>query len=93
MQLCLQTIFFLFTSTHLVGEIKNKEGAIGISKAVLLLPTEKELLTKLIDTKGIEIKIRQVPNDTNIGSKYSNIGDITWKWQSFYFLLALRFYY
>lgn len=45
-----------------LGGIKAKEGARNISKSINLLPDEIEKLTQLVGT-GIEIEIRQVPND------------------------------
>lgn len=45
-----------------LGGIKAKEGASNISKAINLLPDEIEKLTQLVGN-GIEIEIRQVPND------------------------------
>ena len=48
-------------SINLVG-VKAKEGARNISKAINLLPDEIEKLTQLVGN-GIEVEIRQVPND------------------------------
>jgi len=45
-----------------LGGIKAKEGARNISKAINLLPDEIDQLSQLVD-KGVEIEIRQVPND------------------------------
>ncbi|HBS0615325.1 putative PTS permease [Klebsiella pneumoniae] len=45
-----------------LGGIKAKEGSKNISKAINLLPTEIEQLQQLVD-KGVEVEIRQVPND------------------------------
>ncbi|WHP33545.1 PTS sugar transporter subunit IIB [Trabulsiella odontotermitis] len=45
-----------------LGGIKVKEGSINISKAINLLPDEIEKLTQLVG-KGVEVEIRQVPND------------------------------
>ena len=45
-----------------LGGIKAKEGARNISKAINLLPDEIEKLTQLVGN-GVEIEIRQVPND------------------------------
>ncbi|WP_259678677.1 PTS sugar transporter subunit IIB, partial [Klebsiella pneumoniae] len=39
-----------------------KEGSKNISKAINLLPTEIEQLQQLVG-KGVEVEIRQVPND------------------------------
>lgn len=49
------------TSINL-GGIKVREGTKNIAKAVNLLPEEISLLHKLSES-GIEIEIRQVPND------------------------------
>lgn len=45
-----------------LGGIKAKEGSRNISKAVNLLPDEIARLNELVG-KGVEIEIRQVPND------------------------------
>ncbi|CAH6213890.1 PTS sugar transporter subunit IIB [Klebsiella oxytoca] len=45
-----------------LGGIKAKEGSKNISKAINLLPEEIEQLQQLIG-KGVEVEIRQVPND------------------------------
>ena len=45
-----------------LGGIKAKEGSKNISKAINLLPTEIEKLQQLVE-KGVEVEIRQVPND------------------------------
>ncbi len=45
-----------------LGGIKAKEGSKNISKAINLLPTEIEQLQQLAG-KGVEVEIRQVPND------------------------------
>ncbi|HBR9661266.1 TPA: PTS sugar transporter subunit IIB [Klebsiella pneumoniae] len=45
-----------------LGGIKAKEGSKNISKAINLLPTEIEQLQQLV-LKGVEVEIRQVPND------------------------------
>ena len=45
-----------------LGGIKAKEGSKNISKAINLLPTEIEQLQQLVG-KGVEVEIRQVPND------------------------------
>ncbi|HBX7827013.1 PTS sugar transporter subunit IIB [Klebsiella pneumoniae] len=45
-----------------LGGIKAKEGSNNISKAINLLPTEIEQLQQLVG-KGVEVEIRQVPND------------------------------
>ncbi|MGA6263682.1 PTS sugar transporter subunit IIB [Klebsiella pneumoniae] len=46
-----------------LGGIKAKEGSKNISKAINLLPTEIEQLQQLVG-KGVEVEIRQVPNDS-----------------------------
>lgn len=45
-----------------LGGIKAKEGSKNISKAINLLPEEIEHLQQLVG-KGVEVEIRQVPND------------------------------
>lgn len=45
-----------------LGGIKAKEGSRNISKAVNLLPDEITRLNELVG-QGVEIEIRQVPND------------------------------
>lgn len=45
-----------------LGGIKAKEGSRNISKAVNLLPDEITKLNELVG-QGVEIEIRQVPND------------------------------
>jgi len=45
-----------------LGGIKAKEGSQNISKAINLLPEEIEQLQQLVG-KGVEVEIRQVPND------------------------------
>ncbi|CAM3611775.1 PTS system sorbose-specific EIIB component [Klebsiella variicola subsp. tropica] len=45
-----------------LGGIKAKEGSQNISKAINLLPKEIEQLQQLVG-KGVEVEIRQVPND------------------------------
>ncbi|APM33026.1 PTS sugar transporter subunit IIB [Klebsiella michiganensis] len=45
-----------------LGGIKVKEGSKNISKAINLLPEEIEQLQQLVG-KGVEVEIRQVPND------------------------------
>lgn len=45
-----------------LGGIKAKAGSKNISKAINLLPEEIEQLQQLVG-KGVEIEIRQVPND------------------------------
>lgn len=45
-----------------LGGIKAKEGSKNISKAINLLPEEIEQLQQLVG-EGVEVEIRQVPND------------------------------
>jgi len=45
-----------------LGGFKLKEGSKNISKAINLLPEEIEQLQQLVG-KGVEVEIRQVPND------------------------------
>lgn len=45
-----------------LGGIKAREGGRQISKAINVLPEEEEILKNLI-AKGIEVEIRQVPNE------------------------------
>lgn len=45
-----------------LGGIKAKEGSKNISKAINLLPEEIEQLQQMVG-KGVEVEIRQVPND------------------------------
>lgn len=51
-----------------LGGVKAKEGTRNISKAVNLLPEEEELVKKMIN-QGVEVEIRQVPNDKKIYAK------------------------
>ncbi|WP_122646397.1 PTS sugar transporter subunit IIB [Enterococcus mediterraneensis] len=48
-----------------LGGTKVKEGTRNIGKAVNVLPEEEELLKKLVD-QGVEVEIRQVPNDKKV---------------------------
>lgn len=48
-----------------LGGVKAKEGARNISKAINLLPYEEELVKKMVE-QGVEVEIRQVPNDKKI---------------------------
>ncbi|MBU5213368.1 MULTISPECIES: PTS sugar transporter subunit IIB [Heyndrickxia] len=48
-----------------LGGVKAKEGTRNISKAVNLLPEEEELVKKMVG-QGVEVEIRQVPNDKKI---------------------------
>lgn len=51
-----------------LGGIKAKEGTRKIYKAINLLPEEEGLVKKMIDA-GVEVEIRQVPNDKKIYAK------------------------
>ena len=55
----------VLTSINL-GGIKKKEGARAISQAVYLTQEEEDILKELIDSKGTEVEIRQVPSDEKI---------------------------
>ncbi|WP_269410345.1 PTS sugar transporter subunit IIB [Lentibacillus daqui] len=48
-----------------LGGVKAKEGSRNISKAINLLPEEEKLVKKMIE-KGVEVEIRQVPNDKKV---------------------------
>jgi len=48
-----------------LGGTKVKEGTRSIGKAVNVLPEEEELLKKLVN-QGVEVEIRQVPNDKKV---------------------------
>ncbi|MFC7395358.1 PTS sugar transporter subunit IIB [Scopulibacillus cellulosilyticus] len=48
-----------------LGGVKAKEGTRNISKAVNLTPEEEELVKKMVK-QGVEVEIRQVPNDKKI---------------------------
>jgi fructoselysine and glucoselysine-specific PTS system IIB component len=48
-----------------LGGIKAKEGARNIGKALNVLSEEETLLKELVK-KGIEVEIRQVPNDKKV---------------------------
>jgi fructoselysine and glucoselysine-specific PTS system IIB component len=48
-----------------LGGVKSRENTIQIAKAVFVTSQESSMLKELI-TDGIEIEIRQVPNDTKI---------------------------
>ncbi|MDA7026480.1 PTS sugar transporter subunit IIB [Bacillus sp. CLL-7-23] len=51
-----------------LGGVKAKEGTRHISKAVNLLPNEEQLVKKMM-SQGVEVEIRQVPNDKKIDTK------------------------
>lgn len=48
-----------------LGGIKPREGSKNISKTINLLP-EEEVMLKELETKGIEVEIRQLPGDNKI---------------------------
>lgn len=48
-----------------LGGIKPREGSKNISKTINLLP-EEEVMLKGLETKGIEVEIRQLPGDNKI---------------------------
>lgn len=50
-----------------LGGVKAREGTRSISHAVNLLPEEEELVKKMIK-QGIEVEIRQVPNDKKVNA-------------------------
>lgn len=50
-----------------LGGVKAREGTRKIGNAVNLLPEEEELVRKMID-QGVEVEIRQVPNDKKISA-------------------------
>ncbi len=51
-----------------LGGVKSRENTSQIAKAVFVTEEEKELLKELIQD-GIEVEIRQVPNDSRIMAK------------------------
>lgn len=48
-----------------LGGVKSRENTTQIAKAVFVTPQESSMLKELM-TAGVEIEIRQVPNDTKI---------------------------
>ncbi|BFK80822.1 PTS sugar transporter subunit IIB [Clostridium baratii] len=48
-----------------LGGIKSREGTRNISKAINVTPKEEEMLKELIKL-GVEVEIRQIPNDQKI---------------------------
>lgn len=48
-----------------LGGIKSREGTRNISKAINVTPKEEETLKELIKL-GVEVEIRQIPNDQKI---------------------------
>ena len=50
---------------HKLGGIKSREGTRNISKAINVTPKEEETLKELIKL-GVEVEIRQIPNDQKI---------------------------
>lgn len=51
-----------------LGGIKAREGTRNISKAINVTPEEEETLKELINL-GVEVEIRQIPNDQKIMAK------------------------
>lgn len=51
-----------------LGGIKAREGTRNISKAINVTPQEEETLKELINL-GVEVEIRQIPNDQKIMAK------------------------
>lgn len=50
-----------------LGLVRAKEGTRNISKSINVLPEEEELIRKM-SAAGVEVEIRQVPNDTKIAA-------------------------
>lgn len=50
-----------------LGLVKAKEGTRNISKSVNVSPEEEELIRKMANA-GVEVEIRQVPNDKKINA-------------------------
>lgn len=50
-----------------LGLVKAKEGTRNISKSVNVLPQEEDLIRKMAEA-GVEVEIRQVPNDKKINA-------------------------
>ena len=48
-----------------LGGVKNREGARQVSQAVFLLPEEEDMLHELA-ARGIELEIRQVPDENKV---------------------------
>lgn len=48
-----------------LGGMKAKEGTRNLGKAVNVLPEEETLLNELVE-KGVEVEIRQVPNEKKV---------------------------
>ena len=48
-----------------LGLVKAKEGTRNISKSINVLPEEEILIRKMVEA-GIEVEIRQVPNDKKV---------------------------
>lgn len=55
-----------------LGGIKARENTKNISKTINLLPVEEELLKEL-ETRGKEVEIRQLPNDSKIFYKFNEV--------------------
>ena len=50
-----------------LGLMKAKEGTRNISKSINILPEEEKLIKEMSDA-GIEVEIRQVPNDKKVNA-------------------------
>ena len=50
-----------------LGLVKAKEGTRNISKSINVLPEEEILIRKMVEA-GIEVDIRQVPNDKKVNA-------------------------
>ena len=50
-----------------LGLVKAKEGTRNISKSMNVLPEEEILIRKMVEA-GIEVEIRQVPNDKKVNA-------------------------
>ena len=50
-----------------LGLVKAKEGTRNISKSINVLPEEEILIRKMVEA-GIEVEIRQVPNDKKVNA-------------------------
>lgn len=48
-----------------LGLIKTKEGTRNISKSINVLPEEEQMIRKMAEA-GVEVEIRQVPNDMKV---------------------------
>ena len=50
-----------------LGLVKAKDGTRNISKSINVLPEEEMLIRKMVEA-GIEVEIRQVPNDKKVNA-------------------------